>query len=392
MRGGEAAGSPADIRRLIINMERWRWMPEELGPLYVWGNTPEFMLYVIKNGKAIFADKTQVGTSNDPTPVFSADMTTIVFNPEWIAPSSVLVKSLLPRLRKKNYSILGKYAFSVSYQGNPVNPAKITNSVPPAISGTPTIGSTLTSSTGTFSPSPVTRTYQWMRGDEEIAGATARTYRVTTADVGSTLRVEVTASRTGLAPLTVASAPTPVIPENVITTTTAPAITGTPTVGSALTVSTGAFDPSTVTRAYQWNRDGVAIAGATARTYRATAADVDAALTVTLTVTKANYTTLVVTTEPTAVIAFNVITNTAPPTIKGTPAVGRTLSSSAGSWSTSVTKAYQWNRDGVPIAGATTSRYVLTVSDAGTTITVSVTATKTNYAPTTATSAPLAIP
>ena len=52
-------------------------------------------------------------------------MTTIVFNPEWIAPSSVLVKSLLPRLRKKNYSILGKYAFSVSYQGNPVNPAKI---------------------------------------------------------------------------------------------------------------------------------------------------------------------------------------------------------------------------------------------------------------------------
>jgi len=106
-------------------MERWRWMPEDLGPLYVWGNTPEFMLYVIKNGKTIFADKTQVGTSNDPTPVFSADMTTIVFNPEWIAPSSVLVKSLLPRLRKKNYSILEKYAFSVSYQGNPVNPAKI---------------------------------------------------------------------------------------------------------------------------------------------------------------------------------------------------------------------------------------------------------------------------
>ena len=84
------------------------------------GNTPEFMLYVIKNGKTIFADKTQVGTSNDPTPVLSADMTTIVFNPEWIAPSSVLVKSLLPRVRKKNYSILEKYAFSVSYQGNPV--------------------------------------------------------------------------------------------------------------------------------------------------------------------------------------------------------------------------------------------------------------------------------
>ena len=125
--GGEGLkpSANANVRRLIVNMERWRWMPEDLGPLYVWSNTPEFMLYVIKYGKTIFADKTQVGTSTDPTPVLSADMTTIVFNPEWIAPGSVLVKDLLPRLRKKNYSILNKYAFSVSYQDKPVNPTKI---------------------------------------------------------------------------------------------------------------------------------------------------------------------------------------------------------------------------------------------------------------------------
>lgn len=122
--GVKPSGS-ADIRRLIINMERWRWMPEELGPLHVWSNTPEFMLYVIKDGNAIFADKTQVGTSNDATPVLSANITAIVFNPEWVAPRSVLVNDLLPRLRKKNYSILNKYAFSVSYQDKPVNPTKI---------------------------------------------------------------------------------------------------------------------------------------------------------------------------------------------------------------------------------------------------------------------------
>jgi murein L,D-transpeptidase YcbB/YkuD len=121
----ETAANSADIRRLILNMERWRWMPEDLGSLYIWSNTPEFMLYVVKGGKAIYADKTQVGTATDPTPVFSADMTTIVFNPQWTAPASVLVKSLLPRLRKGNFSILDKYAFSVSYQGNPVNPTKI---------------------------------------------------------------------------------------------------------------------------------------------------------------------------------------------------------------------------------------------------------------------------
>jgi murein L,D-transpeptidase YcbB/YkuD len=125
--GGEGVKplANANMRRLIVNMERWRWMPEDMGPLYVWSNTPEFMLYVVKSEKTIFADKTQVGTKTDPTPVLSTDITTIVFNPEWVAPRSVLVKDLLPRLRKKNYSILNKYAFSVSYQDKPVNPTKI---------------------------------------------------------------------------------------------------------------------------------------------------------------------------------------------------------------------------------------------------------------------------
>jgi murein L,D-transpeptidase YcbB/YkuD len=123
--GAKGASSEQDIRRIIINMERWRWMPEDLGPLYVWINVPAFELYVVKDGKTIYADKTQVGTIAHPTPVFSADMKTIVFNPEWIAPRTVLVESLLPALRRKNYGILTKHGFSVSYQGRPVNATKV---------------------------------------------------------------------------------------------------------------------------------------------------------------------------------------------------------------------------------------------------------------------------
>ena len=122
---GKPGGDAIDVKRIIVNMERWRWMPEDLGRIYVWSNTPEFMLYVVKDGKTIYADKTQVGTIGYATPVFSADMTTIVFNPEWIAPPTVLRESVLPALRKKNYAILKKHAFSVSYQGNPVDPAKV---------------------------------------------------------------------------------------------------------------------------------------------------------------------------------------------------------------------------------------------------------------------------
>jgi L,D-transpeptidase YcbB len=114
-----------DIKRIVINMERWRWMPEDLGALYVWNNSPEFMLYVVKDGKPIYADKTLVGTLNYATPVFSADLKTIVFNPDWIAPPTVLVEDLLPHLRAGNYSILKSHKLSVSYNGSAVNVAKI---------------------------------------------------------------------------------------------------------------------------------------------------------------------------------------------------------------------------------------------------------------------------
>jgi L,D-transpeptidase YcbB len=128
-RSGDAGGKPGrnvvEIERIIINMERWRWMPEDLGRLYVWNNSPEFMLYVVKDGKTIYADKTLVGAIGYATPVFSADIETIVFNPDWIAPETVLVENLLPPLRKKDYSILRNNNLKVSYNGNPVDVRKV---------------------------------------------------------------------------------------------------------------------------------------------------------------------------------------------------------------------------------------------------------------------------
>jgi murein L,D-transpeptidase YcbB/YkuD len=119
------AASDKDIKRIVINMERWRWMPEDLGPVYVWNNSPEFMLYVVKDGKAIYADKTLVGTIGYATPVFTADMATVVFNPDWIAPETVVTENLLPPLREGNYSILRVHKLSVSYNGSPVDPARV---------------------------------------------------------------------------------------------------------------------------------------------------------------------------------------------------------------------------------------------------------------------------
>ena len=81
------------------NMNRWRWMPEDLGATYVWLNIPEFMVYAVEDGKTVESEKALVGATSSPTPVLSADMTEIVFNPERIVPPAVFRRDVLPKLR-----------------------------------------------------------------------------------------------------------------------------------------------------------------------------------------------------------------------------------------------------------------------------------------------------
>ncbi len=76
-------------QRLIVNMERWRWMPPELGSFHVWNNVPEFNARVVKGGKSIYVEKTIVGQLKYATPFFSAPMRSIVFHPEWVVPETI---------------------------------------------------------------------------------------------------------------------------------------------------------------------------------------------------------------------------------------------------------------------------------------------------------------
>jgi L,D-transpeptidase YcbB len=96
----ESAG--AEIERILINMERWRWLPEDLGKLYVWDNVPEALTRVVKNGKIIYSDRIIVGQPTWPTPAFSADMKLVVFHPTWGVPDGIKVKELSPILRKSS--------------------------------------------------------------------------------------------------------------------------------------------------------------------------------------------------------------------------------------------------------------------------------------------------
>jgi L,D-transpeptidase YcbB len=126
---GAKPASASDIQRIVINMERWRWMPEDLGKVYVQDNVPEFMLYLVKDGKTIHSDKIVVGLLKYATPIFSANMQTIVFNPEWTVPPTIVRENLLPNLRGGGWfgggSVLREHGLKVKYNGRVVDPGSI---------------------------------------------------------------------------------------------------------------------------------------------------------------------------------------------------------------------------------------------------------------------------
>lgn len=84
------------MRQILVNMERWRWLPNDLGPFYVTVNIPEFTLRVVEEGKPIHTARVVVGKRNTPTPVISDEMETVVFNPYWNVPNSIKNEEIAP--------------------------------------------------------------------------------------------------------------------------------------------------------------------------------------------------------------------------------------------------------------------------------------------------------
>jgi murein L,D-transpeptidase YcbB/YkuD len=85
---------------IIANMERWRWMPRDLGHTYVMVNIPDFTLRVVRDDKLVWKTKVVVGKPNLPTPLLSAEMKFITVNPTWNVPPSIINNEYLPALQQ----------------------------------------------------------------------------------------------------------------------------------------------------------------------------------------------------------------------------------------------------------------------------------------------------
>ena len=109
--------SPADrIETIRVNLERWRWFPNDPGERYVRVNVPEFKVRLVENGETRFEERIVVGKPRHATPSFSDEMELVVFNPYWNVPYSITRDEILP-IAQRNPSYLTRRNIQVLWRG-----------------------------------------------------------------------------------------------------------------------------------------------------------------------------------------------------------------------------------------------------------------------------------
>jgi len=90
----KTAKTPADANAIRVNMERWRWMPRDLGDRYVVSNVPEYLTRVVHGGAIIATHKAVVGKPTTPTPQLNPMATGVIVNPTWTLPKSIIAEGI----------------------------------------------------------------------------------------------------------------------------------------------------------------------------------------------------------------------------------------------------------------------------------------------------------
>jgi murein L,D-transpeptidase YcbB/YkuD len=113
------------IETIILNMERWRWIPKSFEPDYLLVNIPEYKLHVYEKGEEKFNMRVIVGKTLNSTPIFSDKMEYVVLSPYWNVPFSIVKKELAPKLSGNPNYLEHLDMEVVDYKGNPISTSSI---------------------------------------------------------------------------------------------------------------------------------------------------------------------------------------------------------------------------------------------------------------------------
>lgn len=255
----------------------------------------------------------------------------------------------------------------------------------PALTGIPGVGSLLQVIDPVWSLPGVAMTYQWFVGGAPVPGATNPTYVPGLSDAGKQVYAVVTGTLAGVPVVNAVTGllPIPATEATPLAASSAATVSGTAKVGKTVTVADPTWNEDGVTHQYQWMRDGSPIAGATAKTYLLAPEDLGRSVLVKVTGHKEGFTDSTVDSNAITPALGDAPTFTTQPSVSGTYQLGQTLTAVPGAWGSGATPTYtyQWKRGASPIAGATSSTYVVSVADLGQTLSVTVTANRPAYQP-----------
>lgn len=288
--------------------------------------------------------------------------------------------------------------------GSPGGPGNPGSDVLALLSGlglpaTAEVGQLITLTDPVWSLPGVTTTYQWLRDEGPIPGATGQFYVPGLEDAGHAISAQATGTLEGIPAVTVVTGALDIPLANgpQVSPASDVAIKETPKVGTRLTLTGPTWDPAEATSKYQWLRDESPIAGATKDEYVLTPLDLGHTVSVTVTGHKDGFVDNTITSDPVTTLIGDPIRFTTKPRATGTGKVGKLLTADPGAWSGAgedgalPSYAYQWRRNGAAIPGAVAQTYQVQPADAGRSVTVTVTATRPAYKPGSFTTAPISI-
>ena len=274
----------------------------------------------------------------------------------------------------------------VSADFGPIVAKALAEPIGATISGVLKVGKTLTAISGVWTPS-TNISYQWLRDQIPIDGATTNVYNLTSLDLARLISVRISGSREGYATLTrVVDASAIVSVGNLVSTPT-PFIVGSNAVGSTLSLSGESWDNG-VTFEYNWLLDGQPVQNAIQATYQVQPADLGKQISVSITARKIGFASVSLVTARTMPVVKGTLQPHSAPVLSGDSVVGGKLLVDAGTWEDGVELSYQWAVNGLLGPATKNSAYQVKLEDFGLSISVTVTASKNGYETVTATSNP----
>ena len=111
--------------QILVNLERWRWFPRDLGAHYILINIANFKLQVVNENKIIRTHKIIVGRESRKTPIFSEEIEFLDFNPSWYIPPTIKNKDVIPGARRNPSYLVKKNIDVYNSIGQKLNPFQI---------------------------------------------------------------------------------------------------------------------------------------------------------------------------------------------------------------------------------------------------------------------------